>query len=384
MPPEMSSRERLLAALRREEVDYVPCCAAFNPLAPVQRRGHNWNCPWQPDTPSAEQLAYQVEELGLDQIVRVGANLCSPAPGIESRVWQEGDILHKTYTTPAGDLHASVRCTDIWPHGRDISFYSDFNIGHFVEPWIQNESDLACLKHLQRLRDAKEALEEARPRFAAAGALADRYGLATIAHVGMGLTGAMQLFGAADLCMMALDNPELVDAYLEHEHRINLRTIEVVGELGADIVRRNGFYETADFYGPDMLGQFLGARLRREADAARAAGMLTSYTVHTGVMPILDYLAGLNMDSLFGIDIEFNDLDLPKLRDRLAPDKSFWIGPSSTFHIWEGPDATRQAVRRVFEVFGRTGLILSPCVSSHSIMPWESTLAMVDEWRKLR
>jgi uroporphyrinogen-III decarboxylase len=28
----MTSRQRVLAALRREEVDYVPCCASFNPL----------------------------------------------------------------------------------------------------------------------------------------------------------------------------------------------------------------------------------------------------------------------------------------------------------------------------------------------------------------
>ena len=239
MPAEMSSRERILAALRRETVDYVPCCAAFNPLTPVQRRGHGWNFPWRPGASSEAQLAYQVEKLGLDQVVSVGANLCRPAPGVESRVWMEGDILHKVYTTPAGDLHASVRYNDLWPHGMDIRFYSDFNIGHFVEPWIQNESDLERLKQIQALRDAKEALTEAQPRAASAKALADRYGLATIAHVGMGLTGAMQLFGASELCLLTVDNPGLVDAYLEHEHRINLAQIAVMGELGVDIVGRN-------------------------------------------------------------------------------------------------------------------------------------------------
>jgi len=28
----MTSRQRIMDALRREEVDYVPCCASFNPL----------------------------------------------------------------------------------------------------------------------------------------------------------------------------------------------------------------------------------------------------------------------------------------------------------------------------------------------------------------
>lgn len=42
------------------------------------------------------------------------------------------------------------------------------------------------------------------------------------------------------------------------------------------------------------------------------------------------------------------------------------------------------AVREVFDVFGPTGLLLTACPSAHSIMPWENTLAMIDEWRRLR
>ena len=44
----------------------------------------------------------------------------------------------------------------------------------------------------------------------------------------------------------------------------------------------------------------------------------------------------------------------------------------------------RQAVRDVFAAFGKRGLIIGPCPSAHSIMPWQNTLAMVDEWKKLR
>jgi uroporphyrinogen-III decarboxylase len=227
-------------------------------------------------------------------------------------------------------------------------------------------------------------LEQARSAIRAAKALADRYDLAVAVHVGSGLTGAMQLFGVKELCLMTLEQPDLVDAYLEHEHRISLRSIEFLAETGVDIIWRNGFYETADYYSPAMLERFLGPRLRGEVDAAHAAGALMSYTIHTGVMPILDYLASLPLDSVFGIDIAFRGMDLPVLRDKLAATESFWIGPSSTFHLWHGPERTRQAVRQVFEVLGKTGLILAPCVSAHSIMPWESTIAMIDEWRKLR
>jgi len=323
-----------------------------------------------------------VEELGLDQVVPAGVDLYRSAPGVESKVWIEGDILHKVYTTKCGQLHASVRYNQLWPHGKDIPMMSDFNVGHFVQPWLETETDLNCLKQVLQFSD--DAAAQAKVDFVRAKSFADRYGLATRTRIGTGLTGALQLCGAEPLCFMTIDQPELVESYLEYEHQNNLRAIEIYGNLGVDIILRNGFYETADFYSSAMLEHFVGAYLRRETEAVHTAGMLMCYMVHTGVMPILSYLADLPLDSLHGIDIAFPGMDLPLLRDKLVPSKSFWIGPSSAHHLWSGAEATRQAVREVFEVFGKVGLILSPCVSAHSIMPWESTLAMIDEWKKLR
>ena len=384
MPTRWTSRERILAALRCQPVDYVPCSGFFNPLSEVQRRGHTWNFPWPASASPEEQLRYQVEVLGLDQIVHVGLAATRSAAGVTAEVRLERDVLHKTYHTPAGDLHAAVRYNDLWPHGQDIPLYSDFNVGHFVEPWLKTVTDLECLKQVQALRPADELLAEAHRTLAGPQALAAKYGMPVKGLAGMGLTGAQHLCGAADLCLLTLDQPDLVDAYLEHEHCINLRQIEVYAELGGvDIIGRNGFYETADFYSPATLQRFLARRLTAEAEAAHRGGMVVAYTVHTGVMPILDHLAALPLDSLQGIDIAFKDTDIRVIRDRL-PGKAFWTGPSSTFHIWEGPEQTRQAVRQVLDCFGKRGLVLSQCVSSHSIMPWESTVAMIEEWKARR
>ncbi len=139
----MTSRERILAAISRKPVDYVPCCGFFNPLDPVLRKGHTWNFPWPEDASGEEKLRYQVETLGLDQVVSVGVGATGQADGCSAETRLDGDVLHKTFTTPAGELHAAVRYNELWPHGEDIPFYSDFNIGHYVEPWLQTEQDLA-------------------------------------------------------------------------------------------------------------------------------------------------------------------------------------------------------------------------------------------------
>ena len=44
----MNSKERVLAALRRETVDYVPCSPFLNPQDPVQRLGKTYNFPFGP------------------------------------------------------------------------------------------------------------------------------------------------------------------------------------------------------------------------------------------------------------------------------------------------------------------------------------------------
>lgn len=379
----MTSRERIIAAVRREPVDYVPCCIAFNPLSEVQRRGHQWQFPWPPEANRAERLRYQVEELGLDQVVPLHLDVTEPVDS-EPEIRLDGDVLHKTYHTPTGPLHASVRYDERWPHGENIPFFSDFNIAHFVEPWIENEDDLAAFKHVRSMADDATIESRADSAVAAAREQAAQWDLATVAHCGMGMTGAQHLFGASQLCMMTIENPDLVHAYLAHEHALNMRALEALGGRGVDMIRRNGFYETADFYSPGMLEEFLGDRLRAERQAAHAGGMLMTYTANTGIMPILDYLRGLELDSVFGLDIGFKGVEPRRVHDVLSDVTSFWTGPSSTYHIYEGPQVTRAAVRETFEVFAPTGLILSPAVSSHSIMPWESTLAMIDEWKRLR
>jgi hypothetical protein len=64
---------------------------------------------------------------------------------------------------------------------------------------------------------------------------------------------------------------------------------------------------------------------------------------------------------------------------------SFWTGPSDTLHMpYERPEEVRRAVRHVFEVFGRNGLIVTPCSTAKAVFPWENVLTMIDEWRALR
>ena len=60
----MTSRERMLAALRRQPVDYPPCAPWFNPLSEHQRVGKRWQFPWGPS--ERERCEYSKNVLGVD------------------------------------------------------------------------------------------------------------------------------------------------------------------------------------------------------------------------------------------------------------------------------------------------------------------------------
>jgi uroporphyrinogen-III decarboxylase len=377
----MTSRERVLAAMKRQPVDYVPCSPLINPLYEVQRRGHPWNFPWSPSTDGIE---YLVSELGADPVVGVWCESLCPEAGVISRVWQEGGILHKAYETPSGVLHSAIVFNDLWPFGRDIPFFHDF-VAHYREPWLKTEADLECLKHILLPPRTREQIEGMRSNADRQKKTAERWQLPAMATIGLGLTGALSMFGAESLCLMTVDNPGLVDGYLELEHLWNLRMMELALDWGVDIIRRNGFYETGDYYSPAMLRRFLERRLREEVEAVHQGGRPIAYTVYSGIMPMLDYLADIDFDCIAQLDIAFDNVDLKRIQAKLGDKKSFWTGPSNTFHMYaKDPEIVREAVRTVFGVFGKVGLTLGVCSSIHPMMPWENTLAMVDEWRKLR
>lgn len=381
---EMTSRERLLAAIRREPVDYVPCTPGFNPLNEKMRVGRGYEFPWGPS--NRERIEYCVNVLGIDPLIDVGLGGSQSSPGVSSQVWMEDDILHKAYSTPAGEVEAAIRYDERWPHSFDIPFYSDFLPAHGVKSWIEGEQDLECFRHIMQPLDAEANLDAVRFRFNEAKTqLADKWRLATRASCGTGLTGGLHVFGPSQLCMMMIENPGLVHGYLDMEHEINLRNLEIAADLGVDIVHRNGFYETCDFYSPAMLEEFLFEKLQAEAKLAHEGGMVMTYTAHTGVMPMLDYLRRLDLDCIDSIGLGFHGIDLEVIRDALEGTKSFITGPDNTHHTnAEDPQVVRDVVRHVFEVLGTTGLVLGACPSIHGPNPWANTVAMVDEWKKLR
>ena len=168
----MSSRERMLAAMRREEHDHVP----FSPYIYQDSWGKR-ELYWRNQIDRAEKML----DLGLDPVFNIWLPDYQASPEVEVKTWREkkGDetLLTKEFHTPAGVLRQVVREDDEWcraRHGawipktwggvdRDhfgMDLFDDYNISRRLEPWVKDRSDLEKLKYIIRIPRAVDVLNQ--------------------------------------------------------------------------------------------------------------------------------------------------------------------------------------------------------------------------------
>lgn len=372
----MTSRERVRAAICCEPVDRVPCAPwFFDDRAPGRK-------PWNS---GHERCQYFADELGADGYVDIGlAAGHTPSVTSEFRFSDGGQILHKVFHTPDGDLAASIRINEKLPVQDDIHLASDFNPPLFVKPWIQTIEDVECLKHLcltpagARVSEFHKTLEEAQT-------LAEKFGFPIIGHVGMGLTWLIQLMGGEAAMFASMDSPDLIERFMDIEHELNMRKIEIMLDAGVDIILRNGFYETCDFWNPKQVKDIVLSRVNEEAKLVHAMGGVLIYTVCTGIVPLLDLYLESEIDCFIKYETKLMGQRLQPIAEKLAGKKGLWGGLSDCEDLGRATlEETRQAVRQVFEFVGSQGMILSASPSIKPERPSENVAAMFDEWRKLR
>lgn len=374
----MTPWERMLAAMRREPVDYPPCSIYFNPNLRVP----GYDCgDWR------ERARLQLD-LGADPVVRIAVPDAHD-PAVTTRTWTErvpgesAPVLFKEYRTPAGTLRMGVRRTGAWPHGDDIP-WGDHSAGHLFEPLIKSPADADAFEHLVRPPGEAE-LACAEAEIGAVVRFAREKRLAVQGFAGNGLGTLIFVMGAQNAVMFAVDHPEAFRRLAAVDSRAGLARIRLCARVGADFIKRFGGYEQTNFFNPAIFRAVVLPLLRAEVAAAREAGVLIYYRVVTGMEPLLEDIASAGFDCVEGGEPRLGRCPLETWRDAFAGRAASWTGVSTPALLGgNDPEAVRAEVRRCFEVFGRRGFILGVTNSIRAHFPWENTLAMLDEWGKTR
>jgi uroporphyrinogen-III decarboxylase len=388
---ELTSRERLLRALSLQPVDRTPCC--FMSFTALRRRCQE----------NLFELAKAERAMGLDSMLFIPT---APRPQrpehpelrglpvrfdphVQTREWREsaadgGEVLHKEYQTPAGNLSTQVQWTEDWPHGHHIPFVDDFQVSRALKPLISGPADLAALQFMLQPPSAadraqfKQEVETAR-------AFIEREQVLLVGGWGVGLDMADWLCGVENLMLLAMEQPEFVTELLEMIHVWNRQRMEVVLSAPVDLYIRRAWYEGCDFVTPRFFRSAVLPRLKAEADLAHAHGAKFGYICSSGTKPLLEAYLEAGIDVLIGVDpVQGTHTDLQLMKKVLGHRICLWGGVSGAITVEMGTETEiRSAVRQAMTILGPTGFILSPVdnITIDAPRTWDNLKIFIDEWR---
>jgi hypothetical protein len=395
MPEHLSSRERMLNAIRGQEVDYVPC--AFMSFSAMRGRCQD---PYE--------VVERELEMGLNSWLFVPPTWRNQRPNhpdlrglpvrlppeVRTELWSEDvpgesfPVLHKEYHTPAGTLTTLVRRTDDWPHGNSVPFMDDYQIPRAIKPLVASRADLAVLRTLL-LPPSSHEIAAFRAEVERARAFSARRGILIASGWGVGADMASWLCGLQNLMLLVMDDPGFVEELLEVIGTWNEQRMRVILESGVDLYIRRGWYESAQFWSPKLYRRFLLPQLQRETKLAHEHGVPFGYNMTTGLLPMLDNLLETGIDVLLGLDpIQQGADPLRAARDRLGGRVCLWGGVNGAITVEEGTASdVREAVHHVLDVMHDTnGFILSPVDNITEITrnTWRNVDVLIKTWQELR
>ena len=172
------------------------------------------------------------------------------------------------------------------------------------------------------------------------------------------------LYPTEQLILATYDDPAWVHAFLRILHARKKVYIQSMKGAKLDLLEMGGGAASSTVISPKIFEDFVAPYDADLIAAAHEAGLRTVYHTCGGMMPILELVAATETDAMetFTPAEMGGDVNLAEAKRRIG-DRVCMIGGFDQFHWLAGctPEATRAAVRRCFEAAGEGGgYILAP------------------------
>jgi uroporphyrinogen decarboxylase len=197
---------------------------------------------------------------------------------------------------------------------------------------------------------------------------------------------AIDLLGMEELLLKMYDEPELVDALLQHlvdyYAAVSERTFEAAGDAIDIFFIGNDFgSQTGPLVGEGLFRRFLLPHLRRLVDLGHAYRLKVMMHCCGGFAPLIPALVEIGLDGLHAVQPSCLGMDLAKLKADFG-DRMVFNGAIDSHHVLiKGtPDSVRARTREVLDIMKPGGGYIAGA-SHDSILeetPVENVLAMFD------
>jgi hypothetical protein len=387
----------MLAAMRRQGPDYLPFSTYIS-------QGPWWQEPlfWHDQFERARRLL----DLGLDPTIDIWLPDPQPHPEVRIKTWRQKrdqqTLITKEYHTPAGVLRQVVRETQDWcwwGHHRwqpttlgiekrdsfGVDLFDDWNVSRRLEPWVKGVEDLDKLRYIIRPPEG-QILDEWRMDAERAMEFAQKHDLLSVARRTV-VGDAFEWFCDIPWFLMQLyDDPDFVERFLDIFQEWSLRLVELVLEVGVDVVQYRGWYESSLFWGLDGWRRHLVPRIEAQTALVHSAGKLHTYLNPEGQGVYALALRDMGFDVLQMVDPKMlHKGTLQDMYAMLGDRKAFWGGVNSEVVLQSrDPVLIDQAVAEAVAALGPNGGLILSAFAFHGMTPHESLMAFIEAWRRHR
>jgi hypothetical protein len=344
---EMTSKQRLLTAIKHQEADRVPVSPRMHLWALEQYGDHNW----------MRQLQIQ-EELGTDPFFEVhfpmSAYIRAPFSGdyrdlpgvaVEIEVQNKGDInqVHRVIHTPAGELRDVV---DL-PHRRSQYGLSPSPVTH--EPLVKGADDVDKIAFL--FPDPRTVTGTNWPQILQI--IGERGLLYAAPRPGLGAPVMATAMGMENTMLAFYSQRELFDRLLTVFADHHLAITEVMLELGAPVIYNSWHdFGVSGGWSPKIFRAAFKPIIQATAELIHSYDALYLYFDNGAIRPLLPDLAEVGVDIVHSLcPPPVGDVDLAEAKEMIGDRVCLYGNVDAIWVVQKGtPAQVREAVREAMQV----------------------------------
>lgn len=401
----MTSRERMLAAIRCENVDHIPLGQIFHSTV----TGTPGSLRWRDQFERAKVML----DLGIDPSIDIWMPVPEAPPDVPVRTWREKDtdsggrLLCAEYDTPAGKLVQKVRQTPDWWDRTHYKFLPDWDgFAHrtaseydrieMMDDWFTRRYEVPLVSGTDDLDKLEFLLKApkggARDRWIenafSAKRIADDMGLLTHARrVSVG-DWFMWLCLIEDFLCASAEDTSYAERFFDIIQSYNREILELVMEVQPDVIQYRGWYDTPDYWGRERFSAILKPRIELLAGIVHDGGSLFCYLLTEGYTIYREVLKEMPVDVYLGLEplAARKSEDLKAVKETFSGGSCIWGGVNAPVSVGRGTDEDiDKAVKTAVETLGPEGLILNACMVIYDDdVPWDRFLELVAAWKHYR
>ena len=397
MKTQMTSRERILATVAGQSADHVPLSMEVHPSYSQYEPAV---ATWKDQFERTEFLL----ELGVDPMTEIWLPDPCFHPDVHVKTWKSRDrkagytLLVKEYETPAGTLRHVIKETeDLYTYHKinrnttgpiadlvdGVGLMEDVNPSRSVEFPIQGPDDLAKMRYLFRAPEGEE-LQRWRRQALYAKRRAEETQTVCLARRIYAGSAVLWLTDVQETMLTYQTNPEFVQEFLDILHAWHLQLLDLVLDIGVDIVTRFGYYDGPNFWGREYFVKYLKPIMDREAEVCEQAGAYLSQQQSEGITQLVDVYKGMKVHILREVDPVQGDEDLALLKRELGATKTLMGGVNCDVRLAQADEkGVDDLVRETLALMAPGGrFILHPIPGVYAGVPWQKVLWLIDAWKR--